>query len=130
MTTLASSADIARSASRFVHFAEQHRNFLNDLVRQYPNLLQGSFKIILSMPKLLDFDNKRAYFRAQMQALRERDHWGGIRIKVHRNAIFEESYNQLHHRTADEMRGRISVTFYGEEGIDAGGLLREWYTHF
>jgi hypothetical protein len=25
------------------------------------------------------------------------------------------------------MRGRVSVTFYGEEGIDAGGLLREWY---
>lgn len=100
---------------------------MNDLVRQYPPLLQGSFKILLSIPKLLDFDNKRAYFRSQMQALRERDHWGGMRIKVHRNAIFEESYNQLHHRTADEMRGRITVTFYGEEGIDAGGLLREWY---
>ena len=84
-----------------------------------------------------------------MQTLRERDHWGGIRIKVlytrlsilmylylssllqiHRTAIFEESYNQLHHRTSDEMRGRINVTFYGEEGIDAGGLLREWYALF
>ena len=25
------------------------------------------------------------------------------------------------------MRGRLSVAFYGEEGIDAGGLTREWF---
>jgi E3 ubiquitin-protein ligase HUWE1 len=25
------------------------------------------------------------------------------------------------------MRGRLSVAFYNEEGIDAGGLTREWF---
>jgi E3 ubiquitin-protein ligase HUWE1 len=30
-------------------------------------------------------------------------------------------------RTPDEMKGRIQVNFYGEEGVDAGGLTREWF---
>lgn len=25
------------------------------------------------------------------------------------------------------MRGKLSVVFHGEEGIDAGGVSREWY---
>ena len=25
------------------------------------------------------------------------------------------------------MRGKLTVHFQGEEGIDAGGLTREWY---
>ena len=30
-------------------------------------------------------------------------------------------------RSAYELRGRLSVHFQDEEGIDAGGLTREWY---
>jgi hypothetical protein len=28
----------------------------------------------------------------------------------------------------NERRGKLQVSFYGEEGIDAGGLTREWYS--
>ena len=31
-------------------------------------------------------------------------------------------------RTPTEMRAKLSVTFVGEEGIDAGGVSREWYS--
>lgn len=34
---------------------------------------------------------------------------------------------QLRLRNPEEMRGRLNVHFVGEEGIDAGGLTREWY---
>jgi hypothetical protein len=27
----------------------------------------------------------------------------------------------------DDLRGRISVRFFNEEGVDAGGLTREWF---
>lgn len=30
-------------------------------------------------------------------------------------------------RRPEELRGRLVVHFQGEEGIDAGGLTREWY---
>jgi E3 ubiquitin-protein ligase HUWE1 len=41
--------------------------------------------------------------------------------------IFEDSFHQLRMRTAEEMRGRLAVNFHGEEGIDAGGVSREWF---
>jgi len=31
------------------------------------------------------------------------------------------------HRSPEEMRAKMSVHFQGEEGIDAGGVSREWY---
>jgi hypothetical protein len=30
-------------------------------------------------------------------------------------------------RSGDEMRGKLSVTFVGEEAMDAGGVAREWF---
>jgi hypothetical protein len=30
-------------------------------------------------------------------------------------------------RTPEEMRCKLNVQFQGEEGIDAGGVSREWY---
>ncbi|MCD7456033.1 E3 ubiquitin- protein ligase upl1 [Datura stramonium] len=38
----------------------------------------------------------------------------------------EDSYNQLQ-RPNQDLKGRLNVHFQGEEGIDAGGLTREWY---
>lgn len=40
----------------------------------------------------------------------------------------EDSFQKLRFCTADEMRKRLSVTFVGEDGIDAGGLTREWFS--
>lgn len=31
-------------------------------------------------------------------------------------------------RKAEEMYGKLRVQFIGEEGMDAGGLTREWYS--
>eukprot|EP01113_Clastostelium_recurvatum_P048440 TRINITY_DN881_c0_g1_i1.p1 TRINITY_DN881_c0_g1~~TRINITY_DN881_c0_g1_i1.p1 ORF type:complete len:3939 (-),score=1134.74 TRINITY_DN881_c0_g1_i1:193-12009(-) len=118
------------AANRFFAFAEQHRNLLNELVRMNPSLLSprtGSFASLLRMPRLLEFDNKRAFFRSQISQDRERDRSHGVRMRVRRSHVFEDSYNQLRKRSADELRGRLTVQFAGEEGIDAGGLLREWF---
>jgi len=48
-------------------------------------------------------------------------------LKLRREQLFEDSFHQLRKRTADEMRGRLRVDFSGEEGIDAGGVTREFY---
>ncbi|KAG6685953.1 hypothetical protein I3842_12G137700 [Carya illinoinensis] len=37
------------------------------------------------------------------------------------------SINQLRMRPTLDLKGRLNVQFQGEEGIDAGGLTREWY---
>uniref|UniRef100_A0A7I4AEX4 HECT-type E3 ubiquitin transferase n=1 Tax=Physcomitrium patens TaxID=3218 RepID=A0A7I4AEX4_PHYPA len=111
----------------FIRFADKHRRLLNAFVRQNPGLLEKSLCLLLKTPRLIDFDNKRAYFRSRIRQQHEQQHYSPLRICVRRAYVLEDSYNQLRMRTPDELKGRLTVQFQGEEGIDAGGLTREWY---
>lgn len=114
--------------SRFGQFCKQHRRPLNALIKQTPSLLNKSFSPVLKhMPHCLDFDNKRAYFRSQLRSRRMESRYETIRLRVRRSEIFMDSYHQLRNRTGEEMRAKIQVQFQGEEGIDAGGVGKEWY---
>jgi E3 ubiquitin-protein ligase HUWE1 len=53
---------------------------------------------------------------------------GDISLKVRRNNIFEDSFNKLRPLKAAEMKGRMNIRFDREEGVDAGGVSREWFT--
>lgn len=118
----------AAEKSRFGQFCKKHRRPLNALLKQTPSLLSKSFQPVLQlMPSCLDFDNKRAYFRSQLRSRRLESRYQTIRLRVRRNEIFMDSYHQLRVRTGDEMRAKIQVQFQGEEGIDAGGVAKEWY---
>lgn len=54
---------------------------------------------------------------------------GVCRINVRRDNVLSDSFRQLRMKSANEMRSKLVVTFTGEEGVDAGGLTREWYTY-
>ncbi|XP_007020477.2 PREDICTED: E3 ubiquitin-protein ligase UPL1 [Theobroma cacao] len=111
----------------FARFAEKHRRLLNAFVRQNPGLLEKSLSMLLKAPRLIDFDNKRAYFRSRIRQQHEQHLAGPLRISVRRAYVLEDSYNQLRMRPTPDLKGRLNVQFQGEEGIDAGGLTREWY---
>jgi E3 ubiquitin-protein ligase HUWE1 len=117
----------AESQPAFMRFAERHRRLVNALVHHKPQLLQTSLALLLRAPKLLDFDNKRAYFRTQVKE-NEAQHYGTLRLHVRREHVFEDSFYQLRMRTPEEMRAKLNVVFTGEEGVDAGGVTREWYS--
>ncbi|XP_031479304.1 E3 ubiquitin-protein ligase UPL1-like [Nymphaea colorata] len=110
----------------FVKFTEKHRKLLNAFIRQNPGLLEKSFSLMLKVPRFIDFDNKRAHFRSKIKHQHDHHH-SPLRISVRRAYILEDSYNQLRMRSTQELKGRLTVNFQGEEGIDAGGLTREWY---
>lgn len=110
----------------FVKFSEKHRKLLNAFIRQNPGLLEKSFSLMLKVPRFIDFDNKRAHFRSKIKHQHDHHH-SPLRISVRRAYILEDSYNQLRMRSTQELKGRLTVHFQGEEGIDAGGLTREWY---
>lgn len=114
-------------AVTFTRFAERHRRLLNAFIRQNPGLLEKSLTMMLEAPRLIDFDNKRAYFRSRIRQQHEQHLSGPLRISVRRAYVLEDSYNQLRMRPNQDMKGRLNVQFQGEEGIDAGGLTREWY---
>lgn len=50
-----------------------------------------------------------------------------IGITVSRSTIFENSYRQVIRFEPPELRRRLFITFRGEEGLDYGGVAREWF---
>jgi len=110
----------------FAKFSEKHRKLLNAFIRQNPGLLEKSFSLMLKTPRFIDFDNKRSHFRSKIKHQHDHHH-SPLRISVRRAYVLEDSYNQLRMRSTQDLKGRLTVHFQGEEGIDAGGLTREWY---
>lgn len=110
-------------------FLERHQVAINKLLQLNPLLLSlsSSFRATLLFPRFLEFESKKAFFRSIVQEHRRARRAPPVRLLVRRDSVFEDSYHQLRPRTADELKGRLNVQFVGEEGIDAGGLTREWY---
>ncbi|KAJ9590572.1 hypothetical protein L9F63_016392, partial [Diploptera punctata] len=50
-----------------------------------------------------------------------------IKITVARQTLFEDSYHQIMRLPAYELRRRLYIIFRGEEGLDYGGVSREWF---
>ncbi|KAE9603819.1 putative aminoacyltransferase, E1 ubiquitin-activating enzyme [Lupinus albus] len=117
---------VDENQSAFVKFSEKHRKLLNTFIRQNPGLLEKSLSLMLKVPRFIDFDNKRSHFRSKIKHQHDHHH-SALRIPVRRAYVLEDSYNQLRMRPAQDLKGRLNVHFQGEEGIDAGGLTREWY---
>ena len=119
-------------ASRLIQFATKNRMLLNMVLRNNVQLLETSFSPFLFVPRcrqLLHFDIKRAFFKLKLKRLRQsvqRTH-GSLRLNVSRQNVFQDSFQQLRFKSTTEMRRRLAITFRGEEGLDAGGLTREWY---
>ncbi|KAJ4962286.1 hypothetical protein NE237_022225 [Protea cynaroides] len=125
-TTSGSLGKVDEKHIAFVKFSEKHRKLLNAFIRQNPGLLE-KFSLMLKVPRFIDFDNKRAHFRSKIKHQHDHHHHSPLRISVRRAYILEDSYNQLRMRSNQDLKGRLTVHFQGEEGIDAGGLTREWY---
>lgn len=118
-------------AAFFLGFTERHRKVLNLMVRNNPALMSGSFSILVHNPKVLEFDNKRNYFQQQLRTRSNssRESHGTLQLNVRRPHVFEDSFHSLARRTGDEIKfGKLNVRFYDEEGVDAGGVTREWLT--
>ncbi|KAG4300575.1 hypothetical protein PCK1_003004 [Pneumocystis canis] len=115
--------------SIFFSFTENHRKILNQMVRNNPSLMSGSVSLLVKNPKILDFDNKRNYFNRRLHDRgSSREHYPPLQLNVRREMIFLDSYLALYFKSGDEMKySKLNIRFHGEEGVDAGGLTREWY---
>lgn len=114
----------------FFVFTEKHKKVLNIMVRNNPTLMSGSFALLVRNPKMLEFDNKRNYFVQQLhKRVTPRENYAMLQLNVRRQYVFEDSYHQLQGRTGEEIKnGKLAVRFYDEEGVDAGGVTREWFS--
>uniref|UniRef100_A0A8B9GDX3 HECT-type E3 ubiquitin transferase n=1 Tax=Amazona collaria TaxID=241587 RepID=A0A8B9GDX3_9PSIT len=71
-----------------------------------------------------DFKAKVHYFRFWCQQLAMPQH---IKITVSRKTLFEDSFQQIMSFSPQDLRRRLWVIFPGEEGLDYGGVAREWF---
>lgn len=112
----------------FLAFIEKHRDVLNELVKKNPARLNHvPYSLLIKHPSVLDFRVKEQYFRQRLKKKQQATRYSKIRLNINRQDIFNDSYRQLQGQRGHNLRGKIDVHFSGEEGVDAGGLLREWY---
>ncbi|KAL6919421.1 hypothetical protein ACHAP8_002798 [Fusarium lateritium] len=122
----------SRTASLFFSFTEDHRRILNELVRSNPKLMSGTFALLVKNPKVLEFDNKRNYFNRSVHSRsgnsQSRPAYPALQLSVRREHVFHDSFKHLYFKSGDEMKfGKLNIRFHGEEGVDAGGVTREWF---
>ncbi|KAL1812713.1 hypothetical protein ACET3Z_022778 [Daucus carota] len=91
-------------------------NDIDAFLWQNPGLLEKSFSLMLKVPRVTDFDNQRAHFKSKIKQQHDHLHLHGpLRISVRRAYILEGSYNQLRMRSPQDLKGRSTVHFQGEE---------------
>lgn len=126
------SLDSLVGGKRLLDFVSKNKVILNALIRNNAGLLDKGLRALVQVPRcrvFLDFDVKRQWFKTQVRRLRQhasRRH-GSLRLHIRRKHVFEDAYHQLRLRNSEEMRGRLHITFRNEEGVDAGGLSREFF---
>ena len=109
----------------FYEFCENNKKIINFILRQYPRMFTN--ELIKKISSLLDLDNKRKYFRHSLRKLPANKRY--FQIIVRRGAhLLSDSFEALYKRKAEDLRGKLIVSFENEEAIDAGGVKREWLT--
>ncbi|KAL6950023.1 hypothetical protein ACO0QE_000692 [Hanseniaspora vineae] len=125
----------------FFHFTDSHKKLLNQMIRGNPKLMSGPFSVLIKNSKVLDFDNKRYYFMDKLSrdggssgndVSSDHHHLHNaaskLPIEVTRDQVFLDSYRALFFKPIKVFKeSKLDVTFKGEEGVDAGGVKREWY---
>ena len=102
----------------FYHFAETHRTVLNQILRQSTtHLADGPFAVLVDHTRVLDFDVKRRYFRSELERMDEGMRREELAVHVRRSHVFEDSFRELHRRSADEWKNRFYIVFEGTTGI-------------
>lgn len=71
-----------------------------------------------------DFRRKLIYFRSQPAM---RPVVGQCHIKVRRSHIFEDAYAEVMRHSPADLKKRLMIKFEGEDGLDYGGLSREFF---
>lgn len=90
----------------------------------------GTSELVMSLDRIhnLPFPSKIRWFSTELHRLWLPWESGHVRIVVRRDQIVEDSFAILKELKMYQLRQRWRVEFAGEPALDAGGVLREWFT--
>ncbi|KIJ17833.1 hypothetical protein PAXINDRAFT_167790 [Paxillus involutus ATCC 200175] len=71
-----------------------------------------------------DYRRKVIYFRSQ-PSMRMKE--GKCELKLRRSRVLEDSFAAAMRMRGDDMKKRMVIRFEGEDGLDYGGVSREWF---
>ena len=103
------------------------KTYINNCIRKKVGSLSGLpshmsvfempiFKVTLSTPHMLSFDNKHLIFKAELKRLRKKGKYHMIHLHLSREEVFEESFTQIMQYPADVLKGKLKIEFREEEG--------------
>ncbi|XP_037957944.1 apoptosis-resistant E3 ubiquitin protein ligase 1 isoform X2 [Teleopsis dalmanni] len=73
------------------------------------------------------FKDKQDFFYHEVRKFHSSCFHDKLVLKVHRDKILESSMKATKGFSVSDWCGNFEVTFFGEQGIDWGGLRREWF---
>jgi len=62
-----------------------------------------------------------------MNLSRYSDIYSTVDIEINRNNLFNDAFYSIMSKSSQELKKQLTVKYIGEEGTDAGGLLRYYY---
>jgi len=65
-------------------------------------------------------EEKIKQFRSQTEV----DPFSQTKIPINRSHLFDSAYDAIMSRSPDELKKNLCIEYEGENGVDAGGLLR------
>lgn len=80
------------------------------------------------IPDVLEFDTKRFIWRAELKKLHSKHtRREELAVQVRRDHVFDDSFDSLRDLSNTEWKMRFAIEFKDEEGVDQGGLTKEWF---
>ncbi|XP_036755643.2 E3 ubiquitin-protein ligase SMURF2 isoform X4 [Manis pentadactyla] len=108
-----------------LHLVLNRQNQLKDQQQQQAVSLCPDDTECLTAPRYKrDLVQKLKILRQELS--QQQPQAGHCRIEVSREEIFEESYRQVMKMRPKDLWKRLMIKFRGEEGLDYGGVAREW----
>eukprot|EP01038_Epipyxis_sp_PR26KG_P006524 gene6524-8965_t len=76
----------------------------------------------------MTFKDKQLWFLSRMNELQRPWSEGHINLEIRRSHLLPDSFRAIMSLSPTDMHKWFRIIFHGEPGLDAGGLLREWFT--
>ncbi|GLD94206.1 hypothetical protein PINS_up002817 [Pythium insidiosum] len=96
------------------------------------NIMDGSgtSELIMNLERVhnLPFPDKLRWFSTEIHRLWLPWESGHVEMVIRRDHIVEDSFRAVHAMKPYQLRQRWRVSFAGEPALDAGGVMREWFT--
>jgi E3 ubiquitin-protein ligase HUWE1 len=112
-------------APDFWNIIKKHSELFNRLIEDSSDQIFNELKIVRNYPEIMKLNLRVRFFRLfQLHKLRD----GRLILIVQRDTILSDSFARLSKIHPEALLDQIRVQFIGENGIDIGGLTRDWFS--